>query len=470
MDGKTLLETINGARCAVLGFGISNRPLVRFLLENGALSITVHDKKDIRDLGEDAEEWMASDVRFVCGEDYLDRIDADVIFRSPGIRDDKGGISDAVARGAVLSSEMELFFALTKARIIGVTGSDGKTTTTTLIAEMLKAEYGEARVYVGGNIGRPLLPLVDRMTEEDFAVVELSSFQLKTMKMSPWRAVITNLSPNHLDWHTDMKEYIASKRNIFSHRECTRLITNADNAVTTSLTSGYDGALTLFSGQKNTPTDIVGGRDHHAVYEREGTIYVYDGRGEHPILKTSEIQVPGRHNVENHMTAIGALEGLVSVASVRFVALHFGGVEHRLELVRTLHGVRYYNSSIDSSPTRTEAALSALAPIKPIIICGGYDKHIPYDRLGKVLCERAKAVVLMGATAGAIGRAVEMAGMEKPPVYFTASLGEAVQKCRVLASEGDIVLLSPASASFDAFVNFEERGRVFKKLVKEMKE
>ncbi len=466
MLSHALLDTIKKSRCAVLGFGVSNRPLVHFLMEHGVSDIVVHDKKTPAELGDEAKELAAVGVRFQCGESYLDDIDADVIFRSPGIRDDKGGIPAAVARGALLTSEMELFFALSPARIIGVTGSDGKTTTTTLICEMLKKEYGDDRVYVGGNIGRPLLPLVEEMTKEDFAVVELSSFQLKTMSMSPWRAVITNLSPNHLDWHSDMQEYIDSKCNIYRHKECTRLVTNAENAVTATLAAKYDGNVTLFSGK----TRVVPKESCHAVYEKNGMLWLYDGEREHEIVRSTEIKLPGRHNVENYMTAIGALEGLVSGESVRAVAVSFGGVEHRLEFVREIGGVGYYNSSIDSSPTRTAAALSALAPMKPIVICGGYDKHIPYDGLGVVLCERAKAVVLMGATAHAIGSAIDSAGRELPTVVYADGLADAVEKSRALASEGDIVLLSPASASFDLFVNFEARGRAFKEIVNQMKE
>lgn len=473
MRHESLLKDICRSHCAVLGFGVSNRPLVRFLLELGVSSITVHDKKSIEELGEDAQTLASRGVGFVTGESYLDEIDADVIFRSPGIRDDKGGIPKALARGAYLTSEMELFFALTPARIIAVTGSDGKTTTTTLVSKILAAELengGKGKVYVGGNIGEPLLPYVKEMTEDDFAVVELSSFQLRTMKQSPWRAVITNLSPNHLDWHTDMEEYIESKRNICSHPEITLLVTNAENSVTARLAVEQKGRVTLFSSKTDDGERLVGGNaERHAVYERNGEICLFDGKSESVILKTAEIRLVGRHNVENYMAAIGVLEGLVSAESVRKIATTFGGVEHRLEFVRELGGVRYFNSSIDSTPSRTAAALMALNE-KPIIICGGYDKHIPFDDFGRVLCERAKAVVLTGATAPLIAEAIQNAGMEAPPVYLVPDFKDSVLRCRALAQRGDIVLLSPACASFDAFVNFEARGRFFKKIVTEMEE
>ncbi len=467
MKQQELLEKIVHSRCAVLGFGISNRPLVRFLLENGAVAITVHDRKSVEELGSAATEFAARGVNFVTGEDYLEDVDADVIFRSPGIRDDKGGIPSALSRGAFLTSEMELFLALTDARVLAVTGSDGKTTTTTLISEFLKKEYGDSRVYIGGNIGEPLLPHVREMTEKDFAVVELSSFQLKTMRQSPWRAVITNVSPNHLDWHTGMEEYIAAKRNICAYPENTLLVTNAGNATTADIALHHVGNVTLFSARMSGFLPIAGRIGQRAIYEKDGTIFSDDGKEPEEILKTADIKLIGRHNVENYMAAIGATEGLVSRESIRAIAKTFGGVEHRLEFVREIDGVRYYNSSIDSSPTRTAAALSAL-PQKPIVICGGYDKHIPFDGLGVTLCERAKAVVLTGATAPLIREAIEKTGLPEPTVVYESDFTAAVERSRRLAVAGDLVVLSPACASFDAFANFEERGRKFKQIVNAM--
>ena len=471
MRHKEFLKNIEHLNCAVLGFGVSNRPLVKFLLELGAKSVIVHDKKSVEELGEDAAAFVARGVTFVTGETYLDTIDADVIFRSPGIRPDKGGIPAALARGAFLTSEMELFFAMTPARILAVTGSDGKTTTTTLISKILAAELeknGTGKVYVGGNIGEPLLPYVREMTDKDYAVVELSSFQLMTMKQSAWRAVITNLTPNHLDWHTDMDEYLTAKLNICSHPEISLLVTNAENEATARVASEYKGCLTLFSSQTDDGAALVGSSPHrHAIYEKNGEIVTFDGKTETPILKIEEIRLLGRHNVENYMAAIAALDGLVSTESIREIARTFGGVEHRLEFVRELCGVRYINSSIDSSPTRTAAALSALSE-KPIVICGGYDKHIPFEPLGIALCERAKAVVLTGATAVKIADAIADTGMQAPPVYLESDFKDAVYRARSLAVKGDIVLLSPACASFDAFENFMVRGKTFKKIVTEM--
>lgn len=470
MKNIQLLEKIKESKCAVLGFGVSNRPLLTFLLELGVKDITVHDKKSVRELGNEAERLMEQGVRFVTGDDYLAVIDAEVIFRSPGIRDDFEGIARAVKDGAWLTSEMELFFALTPATVIGITGSDGKTTTTTLCAKILEEELTgkDARVYLGGNIGEPLLPHVKKMTERDFAVVELSSFQLKTFCQSPARAAITNLSPNHLDWHTGMEEYVESKFNICRYPELTRLVTNAENETTLRLAERLGSRVTLFSSKRSDYREICGDASgRKAVFERDGEIVLSDGTVERIIMKTSDIKLLGRHNVENYMTAIGMLDGWVTAKSVRNVARTFGGVAHRMEFVRTLDGVSYYNSSIDSSPTRTAAAIS-MVDRKPIVICGGYDKHIPFAPLGKTLCERAKGVVLTGATATAIKEAIENAegyGESGLSVVSCPVFEDAVNAARQMAEEGDIVMLSPACASFDAFRNFEERGERFKDIV-----
>ncbi len=474
MEHSALLEKIKNSSCALLGFGVTGKAIVEFLQALGVSRITVHDKKALADLGE-AAEYAERGISFVTGEEYLSHIDAEVIFRSPGIREDHKGILDAVARGAYLTSEIELLLALTPATVIGITGSDGKTTTTTLCAKLLEQELCDkgGQVYLGGNIGTPLLPLVFDMTDKDFVVLELSSFQLKTLRAPLDRAVITNLSPNHLDWHTGMEEYIESKFNICRYGT-PRLVTNGENDITRGLAARQSaGTVTLFSSKRCDHQGICGDTGaRRTVFERDGEIILSDGTVERIMLKTSDIKLVGRHNVENYMAAIGALEGLVSAESVRRVAKTFGGVEHRLEFVRTLDGVSYYNSSIDTSPTRTAAALSAL-PQAPVVICGGYDKHIPFDTLGDTLCQRAKAVVLTGDTAEAIKAAILAS-----PYYEKSGLimahetefGGAVARARALAVPGDIVLLSPACASFDAFPNFARRGDTFKQMVNAMTE
>ncbi len=475
MKNTELLEKIKNSKTAVLGFGISNEPLVQFLLDLGVKDITVHDKKNLDDLGDKALEYNLQGVNFIGGEHYLDSIDAEVIFRTPGIRDDIPAIVEAVEKGAWLTSEMELFLELTPARVIAITGSDGKTTTTTLTHMILETELaskGKNKVYVGGNIGKPLLPLVSEMSEEDFVVVELSSFQLKTMKYTPYRAAITNISPNHLDWHTDMAEYSACKFNLCRGAKLDRLVTNAECEATFSYADSFETAVTVVSSKKTDFHDIYEERHgRKAIFERDGEVILSDGTLERMMAKTADIKLVGRHNLENYMTAIALLDGLVSYNSIRKVATNFGGVEHRLEFVRELDGVKYYNSSIDSSPTRTIAAISAFGELKPIVICGGYDKHIPFDELGHVLCRRAKAIVLTGATREAINASVrrsEYFAESNLTILIKPDFTEAVETARKISCGGDVVLLSPACASFDAFKNFEERGATFKNIVNSM--
>ncbi len=458
---------LKNKRAAVLGFGRSNRPLTEYLVSQGA-NVTVHERKPREALCDDPILLQHPELGLVCGEGYLDRIDADLIFRTPGIRPDHASINDACARGATLTSEMEYFLAHTPATVLAVTGSDGKTTTTTLTGRLLEEECrrrGRGRVFVGGNIGCPLLPALDRMTADDFAVVELSSFQLQTFASSPARAALTNVSPNHLDWHRDMDEYIAAKTNIYRHTGNTLLVTNDENDITRRLAETHGGKVTLFSRSAETRPR----REGECVY-RIAKRYIerFDGSVAQRIIALDELQIPGLHNAENCMTALALTEGLVSLDAVRHVLCEFKGVRHRLERVRELDGVVYYNSSIDTSPTRTAAALSALAPIKPIIICGGYDKHIPFEPLAEALYAHAGRVILTGATREKLHAALSAAGdPTRLGVRMIADFCEAVNAAHEMAHPGDTVLLSPACASFDAFSSFEERGNLFCRIVNE---
>jgi len=346
-----------------------------------------------------------------------------------------------------------VFFEVCPCMTVAVTGSDGKTTTTTLIAKMLEA--AGRRVFLGGNIGTPLLPLTDEMTEDDVAVVELSSFQLMDMRRSSHVAVITNLAPNHLDMHTDMAEYVDAKKNIYLHQSGEDvLVLNRDNAITNGLQPEAKGEVRLFSRREMLPTGVC---------LQDGMIY-RDGEA---VLSQSDILLPGIHNVENYMAAICAVQGLVSDEAIRQVAKTFGGVEHRIELVRVKDGVSFYNDSIASSPTRTIAGLRSFAN-KVILIAGGYDKHIPYDVLGPEICGHVKTLVLTGATAPKIRAATEQAaaqGMELPKILEEEDFFDAIRTAAAEAKPGDVVILSPASASFDRFKNFMVRGDAFKQEV-----
>ena len=465
---ELIKNRIKNARCAVLGFGVSNIPLVELLLECGN-EIIVHDKNSFDKLDARSIAFAERGVKFITGEDYLETIDADIIFRSPGIRPDYDGIKKAVEKGAELTSEMELFLELTPAVILGITGSDGKTTTTTIAYKLLEKEFENSnrKIYVGGNIGTPLLSKVGDMTEKDICVLELSSFQLFTAKKSPSRALITNLSPNHLDWHKDMYEYVLAKENIYKYG-AKHLTINGNNESCAQLIDNANIALSLFSVDFSLDNiENIDDRVKSLIFIKDGYICRYEDGKTINLLNVDSILIPGRHNIENYMAAISLTWGLVSESTINYIAKTFGGVEHRLEFVRELDGVKYYNSSIDSSPTRTAAALSAL-PIKPIVICGGYDKNIPFDPLADALNMKAKSVVLTGATAEKIYNALNNINSQID-IYFEKDFNKAIMKAKNIAKKDDIVLLSPACASFDAFKNFMERGNKFKQIVNEFK-
>ena len=439
-------------KIAVLGLGVSNRPLVRLLLEFGC-DVTGCDRTPREKLDAEVLELEKLGCALRVGEDYLTGVEADILFRTPGMHPGNPAIEALRSRGAQVTSEMEVFFEVCPCQLIAVTGSDGKTTTTTLISEMLKAE-GKT-VWLGGNIGTPLLPLVREMKETDFAVVELSSFQLMDMTRSPHIAVVTNLAPNHLDVHKDMDEYVDAKKNIFRYQGAgDRLILNADNAITAGFAG--NGETRFFSRKEKT----------NCIWEENGVIY---RRGE-AVLESKQILIPGTHNIENYMAAIAAVEGLVADETIRKVAETFGGVEHRIELVRVKDGVKFYNDSIASSPSRTIAGLRSFQE-KVILIAGGYDKHIPYDVLGPEICAHVKKLFLGGATGPKIQAAVENCPEycpEELPIVDCGGFEAAVRAAAAAAEAGDIVLMSPASAAFDQFKNFMVRGEFYKKLVREL--
>jgi len=450
-------ESLRGKSIAVIGMGVSNTPLIRMMLR-ADLKVTVCDKSPRERVEEQAAELESLGARFQLGPDYLSKLyKFDVVFRTPGVSPNHPELQKAVEKGSLVTSEMELFFQLCPCKILGVTGSDGKTTTTTLISEFLKeAGYN---VYVGGNIGKPLLPDVAGMVPEDMVVVELSSFQLMTMKRSPNVSVFTNLSPNHLDYHHTMEEYTAAKLNIFTHQKAgDRAVFNYDNDITRSLAKQAPAGVMLFSRKQ---------RLEEGVYLRDGAIWLTNAMGSREVLPLADIRIPGVHNIENYMAAIAAVDGLVPDKCVRAVAKRFTGVEHRIELVRELNGVKYYNDSIGTSPTRTMACLDSFNQ-KLILIAGGYDKGVPFTQLGVEMTKKVKTLVLCGATAPAIRKAVEEApgfGESGLEILETDNLAAAVAAAQAAAVPGDVVVLSPACAAFDQFKNFMERGKVFKELV-----
>jgi UDP-N-acetylmuramoylalanine--D-glutamate ligase len=439
-------KTFKDKKVGFIGLGVSNTPILRLLLQAGAVC-SVRDMKALPP--EEAEALTREGVAIHCGETYLEGIDEEYLFLSPAVRSDLPKLAEAKERGTVLTNEMEEFFRLCPCPIIAVTGSDGKTTTTTLIAKLLEAE-GKT-VHLGGNIGRNLLCELDAMTKDHFAVVELSSFQLMKMTRSPMIAVVTNISPNHLNWHVDMEEYVSAKESIFLFQQAeNKLIVNKDDSYATRCASKAKGKVKFTSGKEKAD-----------VWFDERGIY----RGETLVVKDTEIRLVGIHNRYNYAQAICATEGLVSDEAIRKVARDFGGVEHRCEFVREKDGVKYYNSSIDSSPTRTAACVNSFK-VPLVVICGGYDKNIPLEPLGELFPGRVKHAVLCGATSEKIQKVLDAVGYT---AYTRVSdFEEAVKTASSLAEAGDCVVLSPAAASFDMFKNFAVRGETFKKLVQEL--
>ncbi len=447
----------------LLGAGVSNMPLARMLSKMGA-KIEVRDKKTKEELGAAGEELIALGADLVLGDDYLSEMEGDFVFRSPGFRPDIPVLEDAKSKGICVTGEMEMFIDYAPCPVIGITGSDGKSTTTTLVSKILE-KNGSRPVFLGGNIGEPLLHRIGDMDENSIVAAELSSFQLMTVKSPVTVAVIKNVTPNHLNWHTGMEEYIEAKAKILTGAK--KAVLNFDDEVCRALAEKCDCPVMWFS-RKPIPKEVLDS-SLGGVYPNEGYIVMYRNGAEERIVALEDVLLPGDHNIENYSTAIAATCDYATASDVASVASTFGGVRHRLELVRQKNNVKFYNSSIDSSPTRTAAAISALScPIR--IICGGYDKNIPFEPLADALvaCKYIKTVVLTGATLEKIKASLlshpdfEKSGIE---LMEKKDFTEAVIACAESAEAGDCVLLSPACASFDAFANFEVRGERFKEIV-----
>lgn len=457
---ERFFQYIRGKKIAMCGIGVTNLPLCYKFMEKGAF-ITVCDKRTREQLGKTALELERAGATLSLGENYLSNLDADIIFRTPGMPFFLPELEKARKNGIVVTSEMEVFFDICPAKIIAVTGSDGKTTTTSIIYEMLKAQGRKA--HLGGNIGISLLPMIENIGPDDIVVAELSSFQLISMRKSPDIAVITNISPNHLDMHKDMREYIGSKKNIFLHQNAfSRVVLNADNEITRNFVKYARGQALLFSRLSQV---------EKGAYQRGEDIFVaYKGQSTQ-VMKTSDILLPGGHNIENYLAAICAVWELVDPEVIKGVAKQFKGVEHRFEFIRELNHVRWYNDSIATTPTRTIAGLNIFDQ-KIILIAGGYDKQIPFEPLAPKIIEKVKCLILCGDTAEKIEHTVKSCpgySAADLPIIRVNSMEQAVQKAQEMAAKGDIVALSPACASFDMYPNFEDRGKHFKYLVNALK-
>ena len=462
-------------KIALIGAGVSNTPLAKYFTDKGAM-VSVRDKKTEAELGEErCAAIRDAGATLICGEGYLADLTEELVVRSPGIRQDIPEFEAVRERGGRVITELGLFLEMSPAAVYAVTGSDGKSTTTTVTSILLERGLaGKGNAYLGGNIGEPLLHRMDGMTEADAAAAEISSFQLMDADFEAEAAVITNITPNHLNWHTGMDEYIDAKKIVLRHTK--RAVLNWGNDITREIGMACECPVVWFS--RDPIPDSVPAKDMRIFPENSVITLFRDGVEPEAILPLDEILLPGMHNAENYMAAIGATLGVVSAEDIRDVAATFGGVRHRLELVRTMGDVYYYNSSIDSSPTRTAAALSALPDRDICLICGGYDKLIPFGPLADAVigCGNVKRMILTGATADKI-----MAAMTGHPDFADSGIelvcepdfAEAVKAASAAAHKIDsanpkAVLLSPACASFDAFANFEERGRRFCEIVREL--
>ena len=461
---EQLQDLIQGKKVAFIGAGVSHKRCIEQFVELGAQVTLCDQKKSLEDFGAYADTLRRLHVRLSLGEHYTDGFAGqDIIMRTPGYEYYKPELQAALQAGTKVTSEVELFFELCPCEIVAVTGSDGKTTTTTLISKMFEA--AGRKVFLGGNIGAALLPQLADVTPEAVAVVELSSFQLISMRVSPKVAVVTNVTPNHLDHHKDMQEYIDAKRNILLWQvpPC-RAVLGFENDISRSMESDCKGEQVWFTRLHETDKGaFLRESDDTLCYAENGVVT--------PILPRAEVKLRGLHNVENLLAAIAAVWGRVPVEAMRQVGSTFTGVEHRIEPVRTLDGVTYYNDSIASSPTRTIAGLRSFNQ-KIILIAGGYDKKIPYEPLAPEILAHVKTLVLMGATGPRIEAAVRACpGFDESAltILHADSMQHAVELARGAARPGDVVSLSPASASFDLYPNFEVRGRDYKNIVNNLK-
>ena len=452
-------EFLKGRKVAVIGLGVSNKPLIEYLHKYKA-NVTVFDKREIDDIDKDImDKVVMYDMEFSLGKNYLSKLQGfELIFRSPSCLPTIPEIQSEIIRGAIVTTEIEMLIELCPGKVIGITGSDGKTTTTSLIYEILKAKGYNC--YLGGNIGVPLFTKIGEMTKDDIVVLELSSFQLMNMKISPSISVITNITPNHLDIHSSMEEYIEAKKNIFKYQdENGILVLNYDNDITREFEKEAKGKVIWFSSKSKIPDGYI--VDENRIKFCENNLRTH-------VLHTTDMKLRGVHNYENACAAIAATKTLVDEETAVNAILNFKGVEHRLELIKeTDNRIKWYNDSVSSSPTRTIAGLNAFSR-SVILIAGGYDKNLDYTPIAKPIVDNVKILILLGQTSDKIFNAVTKQ-LEKEgkslDIYQCNSLEQTVILANRLAVTGDTILFSPASASFDMFKNFADRGNKFKELV-----
>lgn len=453
-----LNEFFKKSKIAIIGLGVSNIPLLDYM-HNLKANVTVFDDREIEKIPKEILDKVTEySFEFSYGVNSLNKLNGfDIIFRSPSCMPTRKELKLEEERGAIVTTEIEMFMKVFPGKIIGVTGSDGKTTTTTLIYEILKANGYNC--YLGGNIGIPLFTELNQMNPEDIAVLELSSFQLMEMEISPDIAVITNITPNHLNIHSSYEEYIEAKKNIFKYQnEEGIVVLNYDNDITREAAKEAEGKVIFFSSKTKLEDGII--LDDNLIKECKDKLRKH-------IVNTDELILRGRHMYENVCTALAATSSLVDMEKAVKVVKSFKGVEHRLEFVRELNGVKWYNDSIGSSPTRTIAGLNSFDE-RITLIAGGYDKNLDYKPLAKPILEKVDNLVLIGQTAGKIFESVKEEAERQGKdikIYMCDEFENAILVAKRVTKVGNIVLLSPASASFDMFKNFEDRGNKFKELV-----
>lgn len=466
------IETIKNKKVAFVGMGVANLPCAEFLAKKG-IDVYACDKRDKEYIGiEKCNELESLGVKFSLGDTYLDILpEMDIVFRSHGILPFQNPwVMECIKRGQIVTTEMEVFFDYCPAKIFAITGSNGKTTSTTLISKMLEAQGH--KVFLGGNIGKALMPALDEITSDDIAVVELSSFQLLTMGNmvnKPDVSVVTNIECTHQDHHISLDEYVDAKRNILIYQNANqRTILNADcdysigNTVYHDMRYDVRGQLFEFSIKHPVTNGAYMDAD-------SGDIYYVENDNKTFVMNKNDIIIPGDHNIENYCTAISSVWGMVSVDNIKKIAQTFGGVEHRIEFVREFEGVRYYNDSIATSPSRVISGLKAFGK-KIIVIMGGSDKGNDMSEMVPYILKYVKTLCLNGATADKIYDTIisdpqyESSGLE---IIKSATMQESLNDAKFIAKPGDIVSLCPACPAFDQFKTFEYRGREFKRLVKE---
>lgn len=461
MDNTNLEEFekyARGKKVAIIGIGVSNLPLLEYFYDLNA-RVTIFDSKESNQISVEAMQKIEKyGFEFIGGKDSLSRLKGfDIIFRSPSCMPDRPELVEAVENGAVLTSEIEMVLKLAPCKVIGVTGTEGKTTTTTLINEIVKKSG--RKTYLGGNMGKPIFTKIRNVKPENIIILELSSFQLSDMDISPDISVVTNIYPDHLNVHKSYEEYREAKKNIFKHQsENGIVVLNYDNEFTREFAKEANGKVIFFSSKEKL--------DDGFIYDKaDGTIkYCKDGVRRH-IIKKEDIKLRGIHNYENICAALAATSSIVDVYTQVKAIEEFTGVEHRLEFVRELNNVKWYNDSIGTSPASTIAGLNSFDE-DIILLAGGSDKGLDYKEVGEAIARKVRALILTGPTSEKIENATKQALNGKSiEIYYTSNMQESVNLAKEIAKAGDVVLLSPASASFDLYKNFEDRGHQFKDCV-----